>query len=381
MTLRDSFSLLYDIVFRMLPHRDKTGLRKIGNPGRDSPVIVTGNYTETVRRLKKALKGENAWLLVANSKGINVWCAAGGGHLTHHDVISAVITSGAETKIDNHTLILPQLGATGIERQKITEATGWTTIWGPARVEDLPSFLHQSHKATSNQRFMRFPLWERLEIAIMWAIPMIIIGIFLFALLGGWRVGFAVGMVVCALVFGIFTALPWLSVTGKFRWVTFSLFALIGFGFGNMILWITGGISVRDLTLTGAAAVIAIALLSIDLAGTTPWYGSNINTFRNKSHIDLVAERCTGISDCVQVCPRNVFGMNILKRRVEVVQPDNCIQCGACIVQCPRDALRFRYDDGRVVEPTTIRRTRMNMVGRRTVQLPEISTKSQPNGE
>jgi ferredoxin len=63
--------------------------------------------------------------------------------------------------------------------------------------------------------------------------------------------------------------------------------------------------------------------------------------------------------------------MNVLKRRVEVLRPADCIQCGACIVQCPRDALRFRYDDGRIVEPATIRRTRMNMVGRRTIQLPE----------
>jgi NAD-dependent dihydropyrimidine dehydrogenase PreA subunit len=371
LTLRDSFGHLYDVVFRMLPHRDKTGLMKIGNPGRDSSVLVTGNYTETVRRLRKALKGENLWLLVANSKGINVWCAAGGGHLTHHDVISAVVTSGAEAKIDNHTLVLPQLGATGIERQKITEATGWTTIWGPARLEDLPSFLHQGQRATPRQRFMRFPLWERLEIAVMWAFPMIIIGILLFTLLGGWRVGLAVGVVVSAIVFGIFAALPWLKVTGQLRFVTFALFALIGFAFGITFLWISGGASVRDLSLTGVAAVLAMALLSIDLAGTTPWYGSNINTFRNQVHIDLVADRCTGVSECVHVCPRNVFRMNALKRRVEVVRPGDCIQCGACIVQCPRDALRFRYDDGRVVEPATIRRTRMNMVGRRTVQLTE----------
>ena len=344
---------------------------KIGNPGRDSPILVTGNYTETVRRLRKAMNGENVWLLVANSKGINVWCAASGGHLTHHDVISAVITSAAEDKIDNHTLILPQLGATGIERQKITDVTGWTTTWGPARLEDLPSFLHEGHKVTARQRFMRFPLWERLEIAAMWAIPMIIIGILLFAWLGGWRVGFAVGAVVCAIVFGIFAVLPWVKVTGPLRWVTFTFFALIGFVFGITILWISGGASVRGLSLTGAAAVVAMVMLSIDLTGTTPWYGSNINTFRNQAHIDLVSNRCTGASECVQVCPRNVFKMNGLERKVEVVRPDDCIQCGACIVQCPHDALRFRYNDGRIVEPATIRRTRMNMVGRRTVQLPE----------
>lgn len=371
MVVRDFFGHLYDVVFRMLPHRGKTGLMKIGDPSRDSPVVVTGNYTETVRRLKKALKGENVWLLVANSKGINVWCASGGGYLTHHDVISAVVTSGAEDKIDNHTLVLPQLGATGIERQKITKATGWATIWGPARVEDLPSFLHQDQKTTPKQRFMRFPFWERLEIASMWAIPMIIIGILFFALLGGWSVGFVVGGVVCVMVFGIFALLPWLKVTGSFRWVSFALFALVGFALGVLVLWVSGGVSVRGFSLVGVAAVLAMGILAIDLAGTTPWYGSNINTFRNRVYIDLVSDRCMGASDCVQVCPRNVFEMNGPMQKVEVVRPSDCIQCGACIVQCPYDALRFRYDDGRLVEPATIRRTRINMMGRRTVQLPE----------
>ena len=63
--------------------------------------------------------------------------------------------------------------------------------------------------------------------------------------------------------------------------------------------------------------------------------------------------------------------MNGHRRKVEIKRPQQCIACGACIVQCPEDALRFRYDDDRVVEAPTIRRTRMNMVGRRAVNLSE----------
>jgi ferredoxin len=59
------------------------------------------------------------------------------------------------------------------------------------------------------------------------------------------------------------------------------------------------------------------------------------------------------------------------RRKVEIRRADDCIQCGACIVQCPEDALRFRYDDDRVVEAATIRQTRMNMLGRRSVELPD----------
>lgn len=368
MSIRDFFSRLYDVIFREFSHRGETGLTKIGNPGRDSPVVVTGNYTETVRRVREALRGENIWLLVANSKGINVWCASGGGHLTHHDIISAVITSGAQEKVDEHKLILPQLAATGVERQKITDATGWRTVWGPARVEDLPNFLHQGHLATPSQRFMRFPLWERLETTLMWWFPMVVIGFLLFGWLGGWRVGVAVDVGATAIAFGIFALLPWLKVTGKMRWLTFTIFTLVGFALSALTLLLFSDTPIHSLTLAGVGSIISMAALSVDLAGTTPWYGSYINTFRNRAHIDLVSSRCDASSECIQVCPRNVFKMNGFKRKVEIVDQDSCIQCGACIVQCPRDALRFRYDDGRIVEPATIRRTRMNMLGRRTIE-------------
>lgn len=55
--------------------------------------------------------------------------------------------------------------------------------------------------------------------------------------------------------------------------------------------------------------------------------------------------------------------------RVVIGDPDACIACGACIVQCPEDALYFRFTDGRVVEPSTIRRTRLDLLGERSVRL------------
>ena len=369
MSLRDNLNQVYDIIFREFPHRAETGLLPIGNPHENSPVILTGNYTETVRRIRKVLKDENVWVLVANSKGINVWCAAGGGHFTHHDVISAIVTSGAEERIENHTIILPQLGATGIERQKITDATGWKTVWGPARIEDLPAFLRQNHLATPSQRFMRFPLWERMEMATMWGIPMIILGFLFFALLGGWHVGLAVSAEATIISYGIFSFLPKLKVTGWAKWISFAAFALIGVFAGWLFLYSLKAVDSRSLFLSGLGAVVEMLVLSVDLAGTTPWYGSYINTFRNRAHIDLIADRCNGSADCIQVCPRNVFKMDGTRHKVNIAKPEDCIECGACIVQCPRDALRFRYDDGRIADASTIRRTRMNMLGRRTVSI------------
>lgn len=371
MSLRKGLERIYDVVFREFPHRTQTGLFTVGNPLKNSPVIVTGNYTETVRLMKKALRGQNVWLLLANSKGINVWCAAGGGHFTHHDIISAVVTSRVDEKVTNRTLILPQLGATGIERQKITESTGWKTIWGPARLEDLPMFLKQGHLATPTQRYMRFPLWERMEMATMWGIPMILMGFLIFSLLGGWEVGLSVSIAAATISYGIFGALPKLMIKRWKRWITFVAFALIGSSVGWLFLYLTNFVDTKSLLLSGLGATIEMLALSVDIAGTTPWYGSYINTFRNNAHIDLVKNRCNGSADCLLVCPRNVFKMNGLEHKIDIVSGEDCIECGACIVQCPSDALRFRYDDGRIAEASIIRKTRMNMLGRRTIVVHE----------
>ena len=80
--MNDLIGWLVAYLFRWLPHRAPTGLFQLGQPDENSPVIVTGNFSLTIKRVKKALEGENLWLLVVNTDGINVWCAAGGGIFT-----------------------------------------------------------------------------------------------------------------------------------------------------------------------------------------------------------------------------------------------------------------------------------------------------------
>lgn len=369
MRLGDFPHWLRDTMLRMLPHRAPTGLIRIGNPGRDSPVLVTGNFTLTIRRMIDVLHDRDVWLLCANSGGINVWCAAGGGHLTHHDIISVLRTSRIGEHVDRRELVLPQLCATGVERRKVAEVTGWSARWGPARLEDLPAFLERRLHVVKSERFVRFPLWERMEMSFMWGWALVAIAALIAWWMGSWAIALSAVAVIAFVVGGIFATLPWLVVTGRRRWLTFGAFAWIGFGVGVGVLAALGAVTSAHVWLAAGTAIVAMGVLSADLAGSTPWYGSYINTFHNEGHIDLVEARCTGAAECVQVCPRDVLQMNGHRRKVEIKRPDQCIQCGACVVQCPEDALRFRYDDGRVVEAATIRRTRMNMVGRRTVEV------------
>jgi len=166
--LKEAYSLLARIWPPYLAVRP--GLYRIGNPGRDAPVLVTGNFDATVRRLVKALQGLDVYLLVADSRAINVWCAAGGGHFTADRVIAAVRGSGLDELVEHRRLILPQLCANGVPGQTIEQETGWRVAWGPTRAEDIPAYLVRGGRKTPSMRLVEFPLADRLEMATVMAL-------------------------------------------------------------------------------------------------------------------------------------------------------------------------------------------------------------------
>ena len=165
-TLRTLLLDLWLLFFRIIPPYPKvrTGLYAIGHPSADSPVLVTGNFDLTVRRLVKAIEGKvDVWLLVADSAGINVWCGAGGGYFTAEKIIAAVKSTHLHEVVKHHALILPQLCANGVDGWRIRKETGWGVHWGPARASDIPAYLAGKRKKTDAMRWVKFPLKDRLE--------------------------------------------------------------------------------------------------------------------------------------------------------------------------------------------------------------------------
>lgn len=157
---------LWALFFRIIPPYPKVrpGLYQLGNPSADSPVLVTGNFDLTVRRLVKAIDRQvDAWILVVDTAGINVWCAAGGGFFTAQKVIAALKSSRLETVVHHHALILPQLCANGVDGWRIRQQTGWGVHWGPPRAEDIPAYLSAHRKKSDAMRWVRFPVKDRLE--------------------------------------------------------------------------------------------------------------------------------------------------------------------------------------------------------------------------
>jgi len=361
---------LRDLFLRMLPHRAPTGLRAVGRPGRDAPVLVTGNYALTVRRVVRALRGRDAWLLCADSRGINVWCAAGGGHLTHHDIIAAVRVADLARRVDHRDLVLPQLCATGVERRRVAEVTGFHVRWGPARLEDLPAYLDRGRRVVRGERRMRFPPSERLEMAVAWGWPLLASAAGLTALLRGWALAASVGAALTASVAGLYLAVPRLRLSGAARWAAFAVLAALGYGVGVVASLLLGAAGAGSRLWLAVAEAVALGALAVDFEGTTPWYASALAA-GGRARVELVEDRCSGAAECVQVCPRDVLAMDGRRRKVRIARPDACIRCGACIVQCPEQALRFRMPDGGVVEAETVRRTRLDLLGRRSVTVDE----------
>ncbi len=165
-TLRTLLLDLWATFFRILPPYPKVnpGLYVVGQPDPDSPVLITGNFELTVRRLVRATDNRmDAWVLVVDSAGINVWCAAGGGFFTAEKVIGALRVSDLEGVVGHRALILPQLCANGVDGWRIRQETGWDVNWGPVRAEDIPDYVVSGGVKTDAMRWVQFPIKDRLE--------------------------------------------------------------------------------------------------------------------------------------------------------------------------------------------------------------------------
>jgi len=379
--LADVLLDILQICLRVLPWRTDPRLIRVGNPSRDAPVLLTCNYDFTVRRVLQALRGQNAYLLVAPTRGINVWCAAAGGLFTAHQVISILHTSGIADRVDHRRLTLPQLSATGVERKLVEERTGWHIVFGPVYARDIPAYLATGRKSDA-MRQVAFPVLSRMEMAVAWAFPVSVIGAAILAI--GWRhlvVPF-VAMVWCVSV-GLFALFPWLfrhvwpDMKNEPGWMRY----LILFDPSirrNFVFWLAfvaglgaygyarGAWNTWHLLGWSVAAIFLILLISMDMAGNTPIYKSGLHEDR-RLHIELDSEACRGRAMCLEVCPKNCYVIDTNIHKAVIALPDACVQCGACIVQCPEDALAFVGPGGQRILPETIRKYKLNMLGRRAV--------------
>ncbi len=138
----------------------KPGLYKIGHPTETSNVLVTCNYKLTVDIVRSSLK-KDYFLLILDTDGINVWCAAGKGKFGTAELIYALQHYGLESHVSHKNLIVPQLGAPGIQAHLVTQVTGYKIKYGPIRIEDVDLYTDDYIK-TKEMSKVEFTLKERL---------------------------------------------------------------------------------------------------------------------------------------------------------------------------------------------------------------------------
>ncbi len=147
--------------FRMR-YKVTPSLYAVGEPDENSPVFISANYKLSFDLLRCSLKGINAFILVLDTKGINVWCAAGKGTFGTEELIYRIRGTELGDVVRHKRIIVPQLGAPGIQAHIVHKSTGFRVFYGPVYAKDISIYLKNGYRATQNMRTVRFNFRDRL---------------------------------------------------------------------------------------------------------------------------------------------------------------------------------------------------------------------------
>ena len=150
-----------------MDYKVEPGLYKVNKPDGNSPVLVSANYKLTFDTLRKNLDGLDCWLLVLDTKGVNVWCAAGEGTFSTDELVNRIEQTRLAELVTHRKLILPQLGAPGVSAYKVAQRSGFSVIYGPVRAKDIKAFIDNGYKTTKDMRRVRFTFYDRLVLTPM----------------------------------------------------------------------------------------------------------------------------------------------------------------------------------------------------------------------
>jgi acetyl-CoA decarbonylase/synthase complex subunit gamma len=145
--------------FRVVP-----GLYAAGSPDDKSPVFVSANYKMSFDCLRSNLKGINSWILVLDTRGINVWCAAGKGTFGTEEILRQIKVSRLPEIVSHRRLIVPQLGAPGVQAHEVKKQSGFRIRYGPIQAKDIPEFIENGRRTTPEMRKVEFPFRDRLAL-------------------------------------------------------------------------------------------------------------------------------------------------------------------------------------------------------------------------
>jgi len=282
LTFRDNIgALMVRFAIRRHHYTIKPGLYAIGEPTAESPVFVSANYKLSFDGLRCALDGTDGWILVLDTKGINVWCAAGKGTFGTAEIVNRVEETELYKVVSHHKLIVPQLGAPGVSATDVAKQSGFSVLYGPVRAEDLPEFLKSNFKATPEMRRVCFTLRDRIAVIpvelVIWFKQALALAVALALLSGISRSGFstasmprAFGLVFAGWLTGgalVPMLLPWLpgrAFSIKGLWAALALWATLS-GLGAL-----GG-SALEIGGWGLLLIAIVSFMALNFTGTSTY--------------------------------------------------------------------------------------------------------------
>ena len=158
--------------FRM-EYKIEHGLYAFGEPNENSDVFASANYKLSFDIIRKALNGLNAWILVLDTKGINVWCAAGKGTFGTQELVKQANKVKLNSILSHKRIIVPQLGAVGVNADEVFKKTGFRVYFGPVYAKDIKTYLNAGRKKTSEMRKIKFSMFDRIILTPREIIPAI----------------------------------------------------------------------------------------------------------------------------------------------------------------------------------------------------------------
>ena len=337
------FKTTLETIFRLFPLPEPVALYRVGNPDRNSPVIVSGNYELAVRRVAKALQRLDCWLLICDSRGINVWCSSLSGHFSEKNIIRAVELTHLSKYVSHKKLILPQLCAPGVDIQVIKRETGFETSFGPVYIERIKDFLDHEGNEFELRR-VNFGIRQRIEMAIGSPIILSLALAFIYLFIDLSKLLFILpGLYFIALIHAV--VYPCRPVKRIPLWAFLCSLGVTGLIMGILF-------STRYFSFTwsiGVAITIGIGIFYLinEFEGWSPLVKYNLRSIYKGAGIPVITvneELCTGCGLCFQVCPKGVF--IIEAGRAKVPESKECMDCSACYNRCPTEAIIHSSDRG-----------------------------------
>jgi len=123
------------------PVQVEPGVHTVGEPGADSPVLITTNFALSYYSVEPEVESSRvpAYILSVNTEGTSVLTAWAADKFNAKTITGALKASGLEAKVKHRKLVLP--GLVAVLSGGVKDESGWDVLVGPKEASGISSFL------------------------------------------------------------------------------------------------------------------------------------------------------------------------------------------------------------------------------------------------